>query len=284
MAALLSASCSSSHGEEPDGAVAEDAATPGLDAAPIEVDAHGGIDAPTTVDAGPRSHVGDPCRSDDDCEVLACSARPRGFGYCSWLCESGIPCPDDGVCVQFEPGSPGYCMERCDPSDPVVCADGYVCADVSFEAPVCYPGCESDSDCTDGTVCGDALARGVRQCVDPTAHVGDPCETSLECPNLGLCVDERGWGAPSGTCVTFCNVATGIGCDEAAVCVAWGLMGGPSAGSCIPVCDEEHPCREGYVCQPTGEAPAPNGCVPRCGGNDDCTGGRTCNFVSGRCG
>jgi hypothetical protein len=170
-------------------------------------------------------------------------------------------------------------MQRCDPSAND-CASGWLCEPGIAPAPVCYPGCATDADCPMGSRCGDGVS-GVRECYSPTSSVGNACTTSSECPNGGYCLDESSWGTPGGTCVTFCNLATQGGCEGATTCVAWGFTSG--AGSCVPTCDDTRPCRSGYACVSTG-AGRPNACVSRCSTDMDCTEGRSCNFVTGRCG
>ena len=237
----------------------------------------GRLDMGTGLDSG-VAHVGTPCRTAEDCPGLFCSTPSTGFGYCSWVCSESSPCPEDAVCAVFRGSTIGYCMQRCDPRSPM-CAMGYLCQPGLADAPVCYPGCTTAADCPAGQRCGDG-SGGLRQCYTPGAAVGAPCSSTGECPATGYCLDEADWGAPHGTCVTFCNLTTRTGCTADATCVAWGYGG---AGSCVPICDDTHPCRAGYTCVPAG-ADSPHACVPRCTSDDDCTGGRACSFVTGRCG
>jgi hypothetical protein len=231
----------------------------------------------------PRAHIGHPCTSDVDCPGLFCSTAGNGFGYCSWVCNAGMACPDDAVCHVFTPGSVGYCMERCDPANPMSCASGYLCEPGIAEAPVCYPGCSTAMDCPAGDQCGMGLA-GVRSCYAPAAMIGAACTMSSQCPEAGYCLDENSWGTPHGLCVTFCDLASHAGCGAGTTCVAWGFTGGGAAyGSCIPTCDAMSPCRAGYECVSTGSG-GPSACVARCMNDGDCTAPHTCNFVTGRCG
>lgn len=251
----------------------------------------GGSDAGGTTgsDGGPAprpdsgvagSHVGDPCTSDDECPGLFCSTANNGFGYCSWVCGPGNPCPDDGVCYRADPMAIGYCMSRCDPAVADSCHVGWLCQPGIAEAPVCYPGCTTDAQCPSGTRCGSGVA-GTRACYTPGAATGGECALSSECPELGYCLDEATWGAPGGLCVTFCDIATHSGCGTGTTCVPWGYGGG--YGSCVPTCDASMPCRPGYECVPTGSG-LPSACVARCTVDTDCTAPHLCNFVTGRCG
>ncbi len=241
-------------------------------------DAGGTTTRPDSGVAG--SHVGQPCASDEDCPGLFCSTINNGFGYCTWVCGPGNPCPDDAVCYRESATAVGYCMSRCDPAGSTSCPRGYLCQPGIAEAPVCYPGCTSDSDCPGGTRCGSGLA-GTRSCYTPGAPTGGECAVSSECPELGYCLDEATWGTPSGLCVTFCDIATHSGCGTGTTCVPWGFGGG--YGSCVPTCDATMPCRPGYQCVSTG-AGLPSACVARCESDADCTAPRLCNFVTGRCG
>lgn len=226
------------------------------------------------------AQVGTPCDDDSDCPGLFCSPAGSGFGYCSWICADAMPCPGDAVCVRFDPAaSYGYCMDRCTPAAPD-CAPGNLCQPGFAESPVCYPGCSDDSDCPSGTQCGEGVT-GIRSCFTPGSSVGDECRSSDQCPEAGYCIDENGWGAPRGLCVTFCDLDTGAGCESGTTCVSWGFASG--AGSCIPTCDDATPCRAGYDCVPTGEGDT-RACVARCTTDDHCEPGNSCNFVTGVCG
>jgi hypothetical protein len=228
-------------------------------------------------DAGMVATVGTLCETDEECPGLFCSTAGSGFGYCSWICAEGMPCPGDSVCAIFS-GGYGYCMSRCDPGGED-CETGYLCQPGFAEAPVCYPGCGTDADCPAGLRCGEGVS-GTRQCYTPDASVGQECERSEECPDGGYCLDEGSWGAPRGLCVTFCDLESGFGCDSATTCVAWGFSSG--AGSCIPTCDAETPCRPGYACVATEDGT--QACVARCTRDSECSAGHSCNFVTGRCG
>jgi hypothetical protein len=292
-AAALGAACSSSHAGEDGGArpgsdgatTTEDGAIPTRDGAVVPRE-DAGVDP--TPDAGPidrpdastrTAHVGTPCETDEDCPGLFCSTAGSGFGYCSWICADGMPCPDDAVCATFGSPSFGYCMQRCDPGA-MDCAVGYLCEPGIADAPVCYPGCGSDAECPMGTACGEGVS-GVRSCFTPGSGVGDPCMRSEQCPEAGYCLDETSWGTPHGLCVTFCDLGTGAGCEGATTCVSWGFASG--AGSCIPTCDDVRPCRDGWACVPTG-AGTERACVARCENDDQCEPGHSCTFVTGRCG
>lgn len=224
--------------------------------------------------------VGTPCSTDAECPGLVCSPLPTGLGYCTWLCADAMPCPGAAVCVEFDPSaSYGYCLAPCG-DEHGDCREGSRCQEGIADVPVCYPGCTTDADCEPGQQCGTGIS-GIDSCYSPVGETGQPCVDAGECPELGYCLDEATWGTPGGSCTTFCDLASGTGCEIGTTCVAWGFMSG--AGACIPTCDDALPCRDGYDCVSTGSG-RPRACVPRCSDDAVCTDGRECNFVTGRCG
>ncbi|MBN8614313.1 MAG: hypothetical protein J0L92_27180 [Deltaproteobacteria bacterium] len=306
---VLAAGCGATHSSDDDAGVAIDArgvvaidvyVPPGvdadlhIDAAIVEDDVFvpegvdGAIPArpdaasgtPDARSAGPVAIVGTPCTTDAECPGLFCSPLGTGLGYCSWVCSDAMPCPGESVCVEFDPSaSYGYCLAPCTEGGEA-CAPGNRCQTGLAEVDVCYPGCTTDSDCDAGQQCGTGIS-GIDTCYSPVGETGQPCLDAGECPELGYCLDEPTWGTPGGLCTTFCDLASGSGCEIGTTCVAWGFMSG--AGACIPTCDDMRPCRDGYDCVSTGSG-RPRACVARCSDDAVCTGDRECNFVTGRCG
>jgi len=238
-------------------------------------------DGSTTMrDAGDptmRGGVGALCTTDEDCDGRFCSTGSSGIGYCSWVCARDVPCPDSAVCVMTT-DTYGYCLLGCDPAMPR-CPMGTVCrGDFGLPEPVCYTGCESDTDCPMGTECGDRF-MGFGRCLTPSASNGAPCTRDEDCPASSFCADEPTWGFSRGICIRWgCEVGTNVGCAADTTCVTLGLDG----TICLPDCMVSGDCRAGYEC-----VPAPGGassvCLPRCSSDAQCTGGRRCDFLTSRC-
>ena len=247
-----------------DGALAADGASTGVD---------GG--------RGPRhdGHIGTACTSEADCDGRFCSTASSGLGYCSWVCADDVPCPDDAVCVEFSATAGyGYCLAPCGAGSSGACPSGTVCTSgFGLPEPVCLAGCEDDSECPVGTECGTGLG-GVGRCFTPDAENGQPCTDNTECSETAFCADEVAWGFAAGICLRFgCSPATGAGCDDGTVCVEF-----DDGGLCLPSCETDTDCRDGYQCIPSPVADV-NACVPRCSRHDQCTDGRRCDFLTGRC-
>jgi hypothetical protein len=83
--------------------------------------------------AGCAPEVGDECRTALDCSASGSRVcdRTQPSGYCTLIgCEQGT-CPDEAVCVKFNPSverlSRTYCMYKCEDSSDCRTEDGYRC-------------------------------------------------------------------------------------------------------------------------------------------------------------
>ena len=84
---------------------------------------------------GCRSIVGDPCETAADCtDGLQCELTLPG-GYCTRAGCDQLPCPDEGVCVEFDAHTT-FCMQPCSVDDE--CRDGYSCYDGLGPHPFCH--------------------------------------------------------------------------------------------------------------------------------------------------
>jgi len=230
-------------------------------------------------DAGPApANIGAACRSDDDCDGddVYCDADFPG-GYCTAVCASDLPCPDGSTCIEGRTGN--TCFADCDleASDGDFCSrDGYGCAEAG---PICLPGCDTNDDCESGLEC-DPMGgfNGEGQCGDPSASVGDACESSEMCPPGYFCLSERFSGIPGGACGAFgCDPDTGGGCAEGETC----LPAGRGSGVCLLGCTEDTECTrtdQECVMGETGGYCGPSFDEDNLGqicsaGRGDCTGG-----------
>lgn len=211
--------------------------------------------------------VGRPCREKEECSAGLCLQESRygaatGWlgGYCTARCSASCA---EGICTSLADGS--YCLESCTVRQD--CRSGYVCHP---EQRVCMP------DCLGGWPCGGDLQCGPGGiCWDPTIHVdgglpdvpsiGEPCQSSIDCEN-GYCIEEisteSGIAWKDGMCSADCSA-----CHPGTVCV--NLDGSPS---CLPACNDQLPCRNGYVCNFHEGA-----CLPDCRLGFDCGPTLRCN-------
>lgn len=85
--------------------------------------------------------VGQGCSYTDDCRPgLLCENRFPG-GYCTALCEKGMPCPvgvGDARCVRLSGDFGAYCLAPC--ATTADCAPGVECTGVGDSGvSVCFP-------------------------------------------------------------------------------------------------------------------------------------------------
>ena len=232
---LISTGCTDSHTGDEDAAIVFDADFP--DAGP---------------DSGPPSStVGAACGSDTDCTPTAPTCFdmagffPLPDGYCSTDCVADTDCPDGSACVQLGRGA-AICMATCVPgSTEDQCRMGLGCSRGGRIPPVCLPGCEDDSDCTEGLACeADAGFLGEGACVDPTAALGGACTSDSDCPPSAQCLTEADSDYPGGTCVLIgCDPMTNVGCTTDSQCLPTGF-----GGICWDGCSSDGDCRPEYLC------------------------------------
>ncbi|HVR18678.1 MAG TPA: hypothetical protein VMS65_03245, partial [Polyangiaceae bacterium] len=138
------------------------------------------------------------CRHEGE---LSCSATSSGFRRCQWgpalpedACTNERPClgrfaparcigPEDRECGGPAP-PPDECSEDADCvaiGDPVICEPNGHCG-----MRQCVPGCLSDGDCGQGTVCGSGHRCEPKPCTNAAA-----CGPNFECTLEGLCERHR---------------------------------------------------------------------------------------------
>lgn len=272
--------------------VIEDAGPP--DALPVLSDA--GTDAP--LDGG--NGMWGPCVSNADCPLAGAvcdTAFPGGVCTvrCDTTCEVGTcyggrcaaPCTRganecaaiNGSCYAYLPTDTiGYCISACFTED--IRPD---------EAGSCGPGLTCNAWFN---YCGPASAT----LPPPGRAEGEPCTTYSECRGY-VCIPEMNEGSPTGwvggSCLAYgrqlgpdayadgapiprSNCAEGLAMPP----IGW-LQNGAAEGDsayCLPTCDTDAECREGYECEHTGSAPgAPTFSTGLCAPIDDChLGTHTC--------
>ncbi len=282
LAMLLTAGCSDSYTASDaggDAAIRFDASRP--EGATSDAQPDGGVVLPAPGD------VGGACATESDCEGGICLGEDRGFtdGYCSAFCNGPDDCPEGSVCVQVGRGT-SICMDDCDPmAEPKRCRTGYGCAASPFlPEPVCMPGCEVDADCGTGKQCdpeGGFASAG--QCYDPSASVGGPCASEVDCPEENFCLGEGFGGAPGGLCIGVggCDVGSDSGCPSDAHCLPVGRRG---EAVCFDGCETDADCRPGYRCEAGERYPDRTVCLPGCTEDAQCSiEGYVCYRADGTC-
>lgn len=68
--------------------------------------------------------VGDACETQTDCGASMYCETSMPDGYCTLENCVSRGCPDEGVCIQFDPDT-SYCMAACSSNSD--CRDGYAC-------------------------------------------------------------------------------------------------------------------------------------------------------------
>jgi kumamolisin len=216
-------------------------------------------------------------------------AAEAPYSQCAFIaCAAGINC------VTL-PEGPSSCEVPCGAAAP--CALGTLCTEgtIFADAGLCAPGCATNADCLGdaGLVCNACEET----CVPPGAAdsgVGDSCDGPDDCPTSSLCLlyDMNGDYWSGGYCTTFCDptgTLTACGCPAGSIC----SNGQLTAALCLQTCPYpgSPACREGYVCQPDGDAAGTSSCQLPCSiqqGFDSCSVSATprlaCDLASGVCG
>lgn len=183
--------------------------------------------------------------SSGTCLVERLAGAPTGWkdGMCATLCPGGS-CAEGENCTNLGDGL--YCLPACESDDS--CRDGYVCDD---RVGACLPHCKT-AGCPEGMVCdGEGLCQFDWSGL---GDVGQPCEADQQCRS-GFCIRSSeegiftGWTA--GMCTDVCGSKQ---CPEGSACV---ILSGEAW--CMPSCDAQTGCREGYVCNDDWWA-----CLPDC--------------------
>lgn len=206
------------------------------------------------------------------------SSTAAAGGTCSVLdlcgCDPGQICMMQGVsddCELYEKcllGTPGSLPEGAECTTLADCIPGTICVTYSGEETGhCYKWCESGADCAEGSDCSVTLTLtpGSGPCA------GTPIDTplnvcSLPCPDDALCDPFGGTGDTAGcpdgqqcSIRSDCNISWcfpagdvpaggdcsgGETCEPGTVC----LTIDDTTSTCVPWCDDEHPCDTG-TCQ-----------------------------------
>jgi MYXO-CTERM domain-containing protein len=150
------------------------------------------------LDCNPTAGVGDRCAFDTDCVEGACveAVEDDRVTYCSTPCGTDADCPADLVCTDstchYEPPSPGAQGWPCTADDE--CVESHCVPEAEGSSNrICADGCVSDSDCSDGSVCGrNPLDEAQKLCL-PESGGGCGCEaggsetgTARQLPQLVL--------------------------------------------------------------------------------------------------
>ena len=286
-ACVVVTGCPSTHGgDEPEDTLDASASrsdvgsTDGGEAAGADVGAFldGASDdgSSATIDAG-GTELGEPCAADAECRGAGrfCSHYP-GYGHCSMLCLDASDCPAGFGCAHR--AFYGLCLRACGPGLPS-CPAATSCAhDGDDETLTCIPSCESHEECPAGMHC-EPVAFPQRCFVPFTERTGESCEHDETCGRADRCYEERRWGFPGGTCSRQCLLPEEPGaCGEGMACHR--IDDTSPFGLCGPVCDDAHPCRDGFECVTEGARAV---CTPRCRTDAHCHHGMRCDVLSGRC-
>jgi hypothetical protein len=180
--------------------------------------------------------VGTACTSDATCGGGRCAVKTTLLtdfpgGYCSGRCYEDATCGEGGVCLlPLGSSDPGHCFQACG-SDADCPRDHYRCTPLGDGVRVvraCYPR-------------EDDLPAGV---------AGRACQADADCANalcksgitLSTLPPEQIVPAPGGYCSGPCLFDED--CGAGAQCIS----GGVSGGQCMSNCNDQTPCRAGYLC------------------------------------
>lgn len=207
-----------------------------------------------------RSHA---CEGDMFCHEGECQQPGQEGAECTQdhHCEGDLLCPGIGENECTPPGEEGDDCERTGD-----CLDDLTCRD-----DVCQPRqgegeeCETGLGCADGLTCVFGTCRGVGD-----GEVGDPCirasncQFDLHCSPEGTCVDIelRNEGETCALASPDCtdgvyDCHSDVVCEPGTRCWGEGFdeeFDGEKDGECIPVGQQDDPCRshndcaEGYHC------------------------------------
>ncbi|MDW8247149.1 MAG: matrixin family metalloprotease [Sandaracinaceae bacterium] len=220
--------------------------------------------------------LGEPCTSRDECLSRICFAG-RCSQSCDWLdprsCPAGFYCNGlatgscgTGLCLPGQAGSAGLGQ----PCERHTECETLFCAESRCSLP-CIPG--GASSCPEGLRCQAGLEAGCGSC-QPAKPLGESCETSEDCASR-LCALQ----GDRSFCTAFCDAeapcpdgfrcqpidamsavcvadrrSLGEPCTSDAQCASGRCISFASGPRCAQVCDEFHPCPDGYRCTPVEDA------------------------------
>ena len=169
---------------------------------------------------------------------------------CTELCGQ---CDDGFYCTTS--GENNYCLPDCRRNSD--CRDGYVCEPT---LRICFPDCREGFDCGSfecdeySGVCFDENPN------EPTVDIpskesyplGSPCRVANDCDSE-YCIPQletdSGIAWKEGMCSALCGT-----CGDGFYCTTFGEF-----NVCVPTCEENEDCRDGYACNPALRI-----CVPDC--------------------
>ncbi len=189
--------------------------------------------------ADPKSPIGGPCASIDDCDQLEAnvclpSVGSPPVGLCTRPCTSAGSCPADYCCQEFT-GSPStICLPT------AMCQPECTC-DVTLGA--CDQGCDCDPECVNPCPCDTGDGCQDNCSCDPMCPVGCDCDTSDACDGDGN----------GGNCACDPQCAAGCACDVTFSCdvSADGTGNCACDPECVPcACDLTFACDDNCSCDP----------------------------------
>ncbi|HVZ73411.1 MAG TPA: MopE-related protein [Polyangia bacterium] len=234
------------------------------------------------------------CTKNTDCGTGFCMDQTRfGWpgGFCSTLCDVGIPCQTGQACVSSPlSGTFGSCLAQCaTDADCAAVRDGFVC-----DAGTCAPDCRQAAVCASGQTCDSgghcvtpACPSGTLSC-DVGADKGSVCTDPMRDPvNCGGCgkVCAQNAICTNGQCQGGGGTYIGLAaCPNAGAALCANLLTDPrNCGACGNVCPTSQPCNAGACgIPPTFDASAPSDDAAVTYPPPTCTGGMiTCTPAAG---
>lgn len=217
--------------------------------------------------------VGDPCRTDDDCnaEGLVCRVW-NGPGICVRTCEpSDDPTVEEAACgagnTCLQHGEADLCVRACEPvsGGGAGCDAGRVCTNGALlldleEDPGCRNFCSLDSDCLPSQRCdrqGLCVLAEYGGPLESRLPDGEPCTVGVGPACRGICVP---FGGEEGICGSLIDLAETDRCPDDPE----GVLPTTRAGDDLAVCLFRR-------CADDGDCTAPLECVQLLGGAPQCT-------------
>jgi MYXO-CTERM domain-containing protein len=206
--------------------------------------------------ADPKSPIGGPCATVDDCDQLQAnlclpSVGNPPVGLCTRACSSPSSCPTDYCCQEFESGGSPLCLPT------AMCTP--VCA-CDLDDAACDPGCDCDLACVNTCAC------------DTSDSCEAGCNCDADCAGVCICDTTQGCEADCACdpgCGGTCTCDDTLGCDPDET--------GAGACACDPEC-------QSYACDMTFACDDSCACDPECkqlvgGGGREPRGGCGCTAV-----
>jgi hypothetical protein len=200
--------------------------------------------------ADPKSPIGGPCASVDDCDQLEANlclpnVGSPPVGLCTRACSSPTSCPNDYCCQEFEGGGSTLCLPT------AMCLPECTCDVTSGQ---CDQGCACDLACVNQCSCDVSMGCEANCSCDPNCTGGCTCDTSQACEANCSCDPNCNTGP--------CNCDATFACDKASDGVS-NCACDPECGPCN--CDATFACDSNCACDPEcngiiGGGRDPRGC------------------------